>query len=283
MIFLEVKDISRNLKSKYQKLQDYLLELGSVTVAFSGGVDSTFLLKAAKDVLNDKVLAVTVHSENHSGRDLEMALKLAEKLGIKHLIITPFLLKNRQFVNNTPQRCYYCKKQIFTEILKIAGENKSNAVIEASNKDDEKDFRPGLKALDELGILSPLRKFSFSKNEIRNISKRLSLETYSHPSSSCLVTRVPYGIKLDEKILIQIDKAEDYLLKLGFTNVRVRYHREVARIETEPSEFQKMIKLKSKIAEFFKKLGFTYTAVDLEGYRNGSLNSLVDKNQGSVD
>jgi len=273
-----VEDISRNLKSKYLKLQKYLLKLGSVTVAFSGGVDSTFLLKVAKDVLSDRVLAVTVHSENHSERDLKMALKLAEKLGVKHLIITLSLLKNRQFVNNTPQRCYYCKKQIFTEILEIAGENKFNAVIEASNKNDEKDFRPGLRALGELRILSPLRELSFSKDEIRNISKSLSLETYSHISSTCLATRVPYGIKLDKKILVQIDEAENYLFKLGFTNIRVRYHNKVARIETEPFELQKVIELRSKIAKFFKKLGFVYTAVDLEGYRSGSLNSLIDRN-----
>ncbi|MDP8233671.1 MAG: ATP-dependent sacrificial sulfur transferase LarE [Candidatus Saelkia tenebricola] len=272
-----MKNISQKLKSKYQKLQDDLVKLDSVVVAFSGGVDSTFLLKVAKDVLDDNVLAVTVHSKVYLDRDFKATLQLATKIGVEHLIITSSILENMRFRNNTYRRCYYCKKQMFSEILSVARKRKFKFVIEASNKDDEKDFRPGLKALDELGILSPLRKGCFSKDEIRIVSQGLSLETHSHLSSSCLATRIPYGIKLSEEILSQVDKAENYLFKLGFTRIRVRYHKEVARIEIEPCEFQKMIKLSNKIVQFLKKLGFTYIAVDLEGYRSGSLNLLINE------
>ena len=266
-----------NLTNKYQALKDYLAELESVAVAFSGGVDSTFLLKVANDVLGKNAVAVTARSESFPKCELLEATAYAEELGTDHFIIDSEELDIEGFSHNPKNRCYLCKSELFTKIKEIATLQKLKYVVEGSNTDDDGDYRPGLLAVTELGIKSPLRFAKLSKNEIRELSKELNLPTWNKQSFACLSSRFPYGENITPDRLHMIDQAEQYLLDLGFHQVRVRYHGDLARIETDETGFDVLLDKnnRNKIHDRFKAIGFTYIGLDLKGYRTGSMNETL--------
>lgn len=266
------------LLKKYDELKTYLLSLGSVCVAFSSGVDSTFLLYAAKDALGDKAVAVTAASKSFPQRELDEATEFCEKNGIRQIIFESEELKIEGFKHNPKNRCYLCKRELFEKMLEIAGENNIENVVEGSNLDDNGDYRPGLMAIAELDIKSPLRHIGFSKDEIRILSNYLGLPTWNKQSFACLSSRFPYGEEITEEKLMMVDRAEQLLLDLGFHQVRVRIHGRIARIEVEPSEFDKLLSEgnRSRIYKTLKELGFEYVTMDLLGYRTGSMNEVLD-------
>ena len=270
-------DITENQQIKYEKLKQYIKELGSVAVAFSSGVDSTFLLKTAHDVLGDNAIAVTARSYSFPKRELNEAVDFCKKEGIRHFICDSEELKIEGFAQNPKNRCYLCKHELFEEIKKIADENGIACIAEGSNMDDNGDYRPGLKAVAELGIKSPLRESKMTKDDIRALSKMLELPTWNKQSFACLSSRFVYGETINEEKLGMVDKAEQLLLDMGFHQVRVRIHGMMARIEIEPAEFDKLMKEENrfKIVQEFKKYGFTYVTLDLLGYRCGSMNETL--------
>ena len=261
------------LEEKYAKLQEYLRELGSVAVAFSAGVDSTFLLKVAHNILGDRVIAVTASSCSFPKRELNEAIAFCRKEGIRHIVCASEELEIEGFKKNPKNRCYLCKHELFEKIIKISEENEIAYIAEGSNMDDNGDYRPGLLAVQELGIKSPLRYAELTKEEIRILSKQLDLPTWNKQSFACLSSRFVYGETISEEKLQMVDKAEQCLLDLGFHQVRVRIHGMMARIEILPEEFERLIsqEVRKQITETFQKLGFTYTSLDLKGYRTGSM------------
>lgn len=263
---------------KLNKLKKELKKMSSVVVAFSGGVDSTFLLKVAYDVLGDNVLAVTAKSETYPEQELKEAKYLAKFIGVKHKIIETKELLNKNFSQNPANRCYFCKKELFSklkEIAKIAKDQKIKYVLDASNFDDLGDYRPGRTAAKELGVISPLAEAGLTKKEIRFFSKELGLPTWEKPSQACLASRIPYGNEITVKELTKVDRAENFLKESGFNELRVRNHGEIARIEVPQKYFELILKNNEKIAQKFKELGFAYITLDLQGYRTGSLNEVL--------
>lgn len=263
------------LNEKYNELINYLKELDSVMLAFSGGVDSTFLLKAAKDALGSKVKAVTVSSPYIPKWEIEEAKELTAKLGIEHEILEVEI--SPEIAENPANRCYLCKLFIFSTIKKLAADQGFNYVIDGSNMDDLGDYRPGLVALRELEIISPMLKVELSKNEIRQLSKERNLPTWDKPAYACLLTRIPYGDALKTEDFRMIEEAEKYMINLGFRAVRVRKHGNLARIEVSKDKREKLfdIKLFDEISLEFKNLGFEYVTLDMQGYRMGSFNSEI--------
>ena len=267
---------------KYNALKDNLQELGSVAVAFSGGVDSTFLLKTAQEVLGEKVVAITVRSLSFPEKEDEEAEAFCAAAGIERLVCTVDQLAVPGFRQNPPDRCYLCKKELFQQIITLAGERGFAYVAEGSNKDDEADYRPGMQAIKELGVKSPLREAGLFKQEIRELSKELGLPTWSKPSLACLATRFPYGDEITAEKLSMVEKGERFLFDNGFRQARVRIHGQLARIEILPEEFDKLIAISEQVNEVFKALGFHYVSMDLGGYRSGSMNEQL-KIQGNAD
>ncbi|MCH5193854.1 MAG: ATP-dependent sacrificial sulfur transferase LarE [Oscillospiraceae bacterium] len=262
------------LHEKKQRLEDYLRSLGSAAVAFSSGVDSTFLLKTAHNVLGNKVIAVTAASCFFQERELEEASAFCKKEGIEQVIFDPAPLSIEGLSQNPKNRCYICKKAVFTKIGLIAAEHGLAYVAEGSNMDDNDDYRPGHMAVAELGIKSPLREAELTKEEIRQLSKEMGLPTWDKPSYACLATRFVYGETITEEKLYMVDKAEQRLHDMGFRQVRVRVHGQMARIETDPAQLESFMKpeVYKPLTEYLHELGFLYVALDLDGYSTGSMN-----------
>ena len=269
--------ITREQMEKLEHLRSYLKELHSVAVAYSSGVDSTFLLRVAASTLGDKVIAVTAKSCSFPKRELNEAAAFCEKEGIRHFVCESEELNIEGFAQNPKNRCYLCKKELFEKIQVIADENQIEHIAEGSNLDDNGDYRPGLLAVAELGIKSPLRECGFTKADIRALSKYLKLPTWEKQSFACLSSRFVYGETITEEKLSMVDRAEQLLLDMGFHQVRVRIHDRMARIEIEPKEFGMLMadETRNKIIEEFREYGFTYVTMDLMGYRTGSMNETL--------
>jgi uncharacterized protein len=270
--------MDRSIKEKYDRLKKIFQSMGRVIVAYSGGVDSTLLLKVAKDTLGDEnVVAVTALSPLYPDRELAEAKRLTQEMGIRHHLIKSNELKIEGFSKNPPNRCYHCKKELFEKLKNLAQKEKIPFVVEGSTLDDEKDYRPGRKAIQELGIRSPLKEAMFIKEEVRVLSNTLGLTTWNKPSFACLASRFPYGEEITIEELKRVDEAENFLFELGFTQVRVRHHGNLARIEIYPEEIDRLMdkSLREKVVNQLKKIGYHYVAVDLQGFRSGSMNEVL--------
>jgi uncharacterized protein len=269
--FLEMR-----LEQKLSRLKKRLLDYKSVLIAFSGGVDSSFLLKVASMVLpKDKLLAVTANSLTYPKEELLFAKSIARKFGVRHKIIKTDELKDKRFISNPLNRCYFCKSALFKRLKKIAASSRLNFVLDATNFSDKADFRPGDKARQELKIRSPLLEAGFTKEEIRNLSKKLGLATWDKPSLACLASRVPYGARISPGALRRINQAELYLKKAGFRQVRIRHYNGLCRIEVLKEDIPGLISRRQQVVDRLKKLGYNYITIDLEGYRTGSLNEVI--------
>ena len=269
--------MNRELLDKYDKLKEYIASFGSVAVAFSSGVDSTFLLYAAKEALRDRLIAVTASSCSFPERELKEAEAYCSKMDVKHFIVKSEELEIEGFSHNPKNRCYLCKHELFEKIRAVADEQDIAEIAEGSNLDDNGDYRPGLQAVAELGIKSPLRHCGFSKHDIRDMSQYLNIPTWNKQSFACLSSRFPYGDLISKEKLKMVDKAEQLLLDMGFHQLRVRIHGDVARIELDPSEFDKFMKekVRTEVYSRFKEYGFAYVALDIMGYRMGSMNETI--------
>ena len=265
-----------DLESKRKRLDAILKDLGSALVAFSGGVDSTFLVAEARHILGrDKVLAVTADSETYAPEELQRARDLAVRLDVKHLVVQTRELDVPNFRHNPPDRCYWCKRELFTHLARLAKERGLAAVCDGANADDPKEHRPGLRAAAELGVRSPLKEAGLTKNDIRALSRAMNLPTWNRPAMACLASRFPYGREITPEALERVAAAERFLRELGYETCRVRDHFPVARIEVAADALARLLGDRERITRELKTLGYTYTALDLEGYRPGAMDETL--------
>ena len=266
--------------AKLERLRERLRVIGGAVVAFSSGVDSTFLLRVAHEELGDRVVAATARSHSFPNRELDEATAFCRAEGVRHVVIDSEELDIPGFAENPPDRCYHCKRELFSKLLAFARDNGLAAVLEGSNIDDDGDYRPGRRAIRELGIVSPLHEAGLTKTEIRALSRKMGLPTSDKPSFACLASRFPYGERITVRGLERVEKAEQCLLDAGWglTQLRVRSHGDLARIEVPPADIPRLAARASEIAAAFKDLGFAYVTLDLLGYRTGSMNEILPGN-----
>lgn len=269
--------LSPELQSKYTSLQQILRDMGSVVIGYSGGVDSTLVLKVAHDVLGINAVAVTGDSEAFPQGEVDAALEVAEKMGVQVTRVRTHELSNIHFAVNNPNRCYHCKTELFSELKEVADAMNIPWILDGSHAEDGKpgDHRPGMKAAEEKGVRSPLREAGFSKADIRALSLYLGVPNWDKPSFACLSSRFPYGTEITAPLLARLDGCEKYLRDLGFRQFRVRHHDTVARIEVETQDIPRLVELRESINVRFKELGYTYITLDLEGYRSGKMNDTL--------
>ncbi|MBR4201784.1 MAG: ATP-dependent sacrificial sulfur transferase LarE [Oscillospiraceae bacterium] len=263
------------ITQKYQHLTELLRSYRRLAVAFSGGTDSAFLLAAAQDALGKDLLALTAESAQFPQRECESAARLCESRNIRLICFPAPSLQSDAFCANPPERCYICKKALFSQMKQFAVENGFSVLADGTNADDPADYRPGLQALSELGVVSPLLEVGLTKTEIRQLSRSMGLPTWDQPSAACLASRIPYGERITAEKLRMIGEAEQYLAALGCGQLRVRMHSTLARIEVLPEYLPQILAHRQQISEALKSLGFTYVTLDLDGYRTGSLNETL--------
>ena len=270
--------LSMEQQKKLAQLKEYIRGLGSLAVGFSAGVDSTFLLVVAHEVLGERVIAVTGTDASVPEREIKEAKAFCEERGIRHIIYTMDPMKEEGYRKNGPDRCYFCKRGIYTEIRRIAEENGIEYMAEGSNMDDLGDYRPGLRAVEELSVKSPLREAKMTKADIRMLSKAMGLPTWSKPAYACLASRFVYGEEITEEKLKMIDQAEQFLIEQGFLEERVRMHGKIARIEVPAKDIPRLAEdgIREKVYEFFKRIGFQFVTLDLRGYQMGSMNKTIN-------
>lgn len=276
---IEKENLSTELQEKLTRLEEYIRGLGSLAVGFSGGVDSSLLLVVAANVLGDKAMAITGVDASIPERELKEAKEFCKEREIRHIICKVNPMKEESYRHNSPDRCYFCKHGIFTEIKKIAAENGIEYVAEGSNMDDLGDYRPGLKAVEELSVKSPLREAGLTKQDIREISKALGLPTWSKPAYACLASRFVYGEEITEEKLHMLVQAEQFLIEQGFLEERVRIHGNIARIEVPAKDIERLAseEIREAVYEKFKALGFMFVTIDMKGYKMGSMNATLQK------
>ncbi len=266
-------------EEKLSKLKKVVDKLESVVVAFSGGVDSTLVAKVCYDALKDNSMAVTARSETYPDFEFREAQKLAKEIGIRHLVIDTSELAIEGFANNPPERCYFCKTELFGKLKDIAKKQGFLNVVDGANVDDTKEFRPGLEASKELDVKSPLKESGMTKEDIREASQMLNLSNWNKPAYACMSSRFPYGQSITEEKLNMVSEAEKYLRSLGLIQFRVRHHETIARIEILPEDIHFLTDspAREELTGKFKEIGFTYVTLDLEGYRSGSMNEVLTK------
>ena len=267
--------LSEELRAKHDALKGILRAMGRVLVAFSGGVDSALVLKVAADVLGDDALGVTAVSPSLPAAEREETAKLAREIGARHLFIETNELDRPEYRANDALRCYFCKDTLYTDLTAYAREHGFNAILDGANLDDRGDYRPGRKAAAEHQVRSPLAEVGFTKADVRALARHLELRVWNKPAAACLSSRVPYGTPVSPTILRQIDRAESGLHALGFEAVRVRHHGDVARIEVPPDRLEDVMAQRETVIEAVRSAGYTFVALDLEGYRTGSLNAAL--------